>query len=1322
MDGPPRQAGADAPRSTARLPPPQCQVPGCDRSLHKLRDYYKRYKICPYHLELPSLCGRFQLLADFEGDRRSCRTKLNKHNERRRKAEAESKAAKAAAALSGYTDDDLLAGACGGGGGGRRSRISPAGGRFSGGSGGGDGRYAGGAGLCAPPQQLCGLLQQLAGDAELQRVVRVGGARGAQGAARGRRRRLAPSVLQGLSDMATGSGSSMFTAGLAALAAGGLAPPGLGALGPGLPAGLAPPLPPLPPPPPVSGLMDPSLLSLLPNLSTLLAPSGLGGLPGGLAALAPPTGSASLGELLQALQALQQQPPLPALQQLRPQSLPQPPLPLAPRPVAPQLDPVNGQWQGPLAAAPSPKPPVAGPAHGSLFGQPSALSALTSLLSGPPSAPTLSQQQQAAALRQASDELARMSSGGSAFTGCSGGFVPPPAAFSQQQQQQQPVQHQERQVEQPLSAEVLAELGSKASGLSGSHADAVRALTPPAAAEQAQQPAGAPARGADEHMADAEHHWQQQQQRRQSDSPAPVPAAPGPSVAGSFGPLAQVKPEPAPAPPPGPAPLPGLPHALDLVAVQAAVGGNSLSPAFAQEAMVLLHQIASAAASPPMEPQRVHNLSIKLFQCTPEQLPPTLLAELERWVVRNPTLLEGSARPGCVHLHFAALVGEEERERLVGGFPRLLEQAVAGGDLGPAAAEGSLLAQQGTQAAVLERGRLLLSLNCAQQPGAMPRLLSLRPLADCIFCRRQGSYPLTEVVGKGQEVRLSADVTLQLEWVQLHVPALAPGAHQVEAQRGLLCSEPLSFLVLDDAEAAAELRQLEASPMGIGDVPEFLHKVGIVLQFQQSREQGAVESCALPAAAVRRVARAAQEVAVAAVLRGWPALLAALLPAVTADCGADGAVAGMQAFLGEARLLQAAVTTGVPRVLSALGAWAQRVGYTWRVDEATPHGLTALHVAAMLAEPQASEVALALTALAPRTAPKLWYAAASACGLSPLEVAVQLRRRRMLAALARAGVGAAAGALRSLDEAEAAAAAGAAPVPHPAAAADERATSGSDADDTRVPRALRGGGRVSGKCSGTESPASVLGMSRDSFSGFSTELEPFEEELRLGKSAGAGGAAGAGGDVLLAPRRGGDDAKEVFKADWTVYSFLAAFHFLVAALAGVAGLCIGSHGSSLRLVVLGLAAALPAVLVQPRLVASPAWRQLYLKYRDAIVVLVQAGMLAAQHALFRRRGAAWLGGWLASRAPGAVQPLLPFAASLLLQLPPAFLVPLLLASFATNLALVAAACLRPALACVASAAAHLGLAGVAAPLLAHHCLDLRGAWRRRHAAAPAAAR
>ncbi len=73
-----------------------CQVPGCAHALNKLRDYYKRYKICPAHLKLPEIvvegqairfcqqCGRFQLTTEFDGDRRSCRRKLEQHNKRRR--------------------------------------------------------------------------------------------------------------------------------------------------------------------------------------------------------------------------------------------------------------------------------------------------------------------------------------------------------------------------------------------------------------------------------------------------------------------------------------------------------------------------------------------------------------------------------------------------------------------------------------------------------------------------------------------------------------------------------------------------------------------------------------------------------------------------------------------------------------------------------------------------------------------------------------------------------------------------------------------------------------------------------------------------------------------------------------------------------------------------------------------------------------------------------------------------------------------------------------------------------------------------------------
>eukprot|EP00890_Picochlorum_soloecismus_P005839 jgi/Picsp_1/6256/NSC_03610-R1_squamosa promoter binding protein len=77
-----------------------CQVPGCSQPIHSLREYYKRYKICAHHMELSCLkvdgqyirfcqqCGRFQLLSEFDGEKRSCRSKLAKHNLRRRQGEA----------------------------------------------------------------------------------------------------------------------------------------------------------------------------------------------------------------------------------------------------------------------------------------------------------------------------------------------------------------------------------------------------------------------------------------------------------------------------------------------------------------------------------------------------------------------------------------------------------------------------------------------------------------------------------------------------------------------------------------------------------------------------------------------------------------------------------------------------------------------------------------------------------------------------------------------------------------------------------------------------------------------------------------------------------------------------------------------------------------------------------------------------------------------------------------------------------------------------------------------------------------------------------
>ena len=62
----------------------QCglQVSGCGKDLTKEKEYYQRYRICEEHLKLGTLlvegclqrfcqqCGRFQPLADFDGNKR----------------------------------------------------------------------------------------------------------------------------------------------------------------------------------------------------------------------------------------------------------------------------------------------------------------------------------------------------------------------------------------------------------------------------------------------------------------------------------------------------------------------------------------------------------------------------------------------------------------------------------------------------------------------------------------------------------------------------------------------------------------------------------------------------------------------------------------------------------------------------------------------------------------------------------------------------------------------------------------------------------------------------------------------------------------------------------------------------------------------------------------------------------------------------------------------------------------------------------------------------------------------------------------------------
>ncbi|KAL4432422.1 hypothetical protein ABPG77_001721 [Micractinium sp. CCAP 211/92] len=98
-DAPPAKgSGGKAARATAADGAKQgCQVDGCTIEVGGQKDYHSRYKICEFHLKAPVVqkegrphrfcqqCGKFQPLEDFDGDKRSCRARLEKHNARRRR-------------------------------------------------------------------------------------------------------------------------------------------------------------------------------------------------------------------------------------------------------------------------------------------------------------------------------------------------------------------------------------------------------------------------------------------------------------------------------------------------------------------------------------------------------------------------------------------------------------------------------------------------------------------------------------------------------------------------------------------------------------------------------------------------------------------------------------------------------------------------------------------------------------------------------------------------------------------------------------------------------------------------------------------------------------------------------------------------------------------------------------------------------------------------------------------------------------------------------------------------------------------------------------
>ncbi|KAK9725607.1 hypothetical protein RND81_05G156900 [Saponaria officinalis] len=83
----------------------RCQVPGCEVDISQLKGYHRRHRVCLACANAVSVsidgetkrycqqCGKFHLLPDFDEGKRSCRRKLERHNNRRRRKPADSRAA-----------------------------------------------------------------------------------------------------------------------------------------------------------------------------------------------------------------------------------------------------------------------------------------------------------------------------------------------------------------------------------------------------------------------------------------------------------------------------------------------------------------------------------------------------------------------------------------------------------------------------------------------------------------------------------------------------------------------------------------------------------------------------------------------------------------------------------------------------------------------------------------------------------------------------------------------------------------------------------------------------------------------------------------------------------------------------------------------------------------------------------------------------------------------------------------------------------------------------------------------------------------------------
>ncbi|KAG7667575.1 hypothetical protein Ndes2437B_g08220 [Nannochloris sp. 'desiccata'] len=432
-------------------------------------------------------------------------------------------------------------------------------------------------------------------------------------------------------------------------------------------------------------------------------------------------------------------------------------------------------------------------------------------------------------------------------------------------------------------------------------------------------------------------------------------------------------------------------------------------------------------------------VSFKLFNVHPSELPAGMSAELQN-ILQNSSYLTYNARIGCTHLSVETLLSRREITALEsGGSLGLLENAISQSHSffprhtfeGP---DGKVVAQIGSDVSLKAGARDIVTLRIIAGSSTALCVKQVMPVAvvtgkaakfrlygsnisgtqDMVVCRQGPNLPDLEVIGA---VNKHAFEFNNSEVVEFVLPHPAEGLHFVEVQRGsLLSSTAVPFLVIDNEDVVKELRQLEYDTAGVGDahaVAAFVKNVGVVLDWTKASPAAAA---AAPSSSTSltttdnnkdgedRIAEVAQRVVATCIVRGWPALLGLILPAMVPP-GTDPATV-IENFKSYSKqglsMLHLAVLSRCAAVVQVIADWSSDSRRRWICEPApAAGGLTPLHLACLINDEGA--MASALTSVYPEGI-KLWTRSFTYDQARPLDFAISANNTPILIWLKKQGV------------------------------------------------------------------------------------------------------------------------------------------------------------------------------------------------------------------------------------------------------------------------------------------------------------------------------